>query len=118
MQQGIKLFAGNASRALAERIANVLGLELGDCEVGRFSDGEISVNIRETVRGMDVFLVPVSYTHLDVYKRQASPCPPGSAAPIPTRRWRRGTWAGSIFTLWTACWLRAGPTCSFRRRRR
>lgn len=57
MQQGIKLFAGNASRALAERIANVLGLELGDCEVGRFSDGEISVNIRETVRGMDVFLV-------------------------------------------------------------
>ena len=56
-QQGIKLFAGTASRTLAERIAAVLGLELGDCEVGRFSDGEISVNIRETVRGMDVFLV-------------------------------------------------------------
>ena len=56
-QQGIKLFAGNASRTLAERIAAGLGLERGDCEVGRCSDGEISVNIRETVRGMDVFLV-------------------------------------------------------------
>ncbi len=53
----IKLFTGNANPALAEEIAQLLGIKLGLCEVGRFSDGEISVNTRETVRGCDVFVV-------------------------------------------------------------
>ncbi len=53
----IKLFAGNANRKLAEAIAKKLNTSLGDCEVGKFSDGEISVHIGETVRGRDLFII-------------------------------------------------------------
>ena len=53
----IKLFAGNSNRALAESIAKALKLPLSEVEVGRFSDGEISVRISETVRGRDVFII-------------------------------------------------------------
>lgn len=53
----IKLFAGNSNRALAEFIAKALKLPLSEVEVGRFSDGEISVHISETVRGRDVFII-------------------------------------------------------------
>ena len=53
----IKVFAGNASKDLATNICEKLGVKLGDAEVGSFSDGEISVNINETVRGADVFVV-------------------------------------------------------------
>ncbi|QXM07222.1 ribose-phosphate diphosphokinase [Crassaminicella indica] len=55
--QEIKVFAGNASKDLALKICESLGITLGDAEVGSFSDGEISVNINETVRGADVFVV-------------------------------------------------------------
>ena len=58
----IKVFTGNANTALAQEIAQVLGLPLGQCEVGRFSDGEISVNTYETVRGCDVFVVQPTCT--------------------------------------------------------
>ncbi len=58
----IKIFAGNASKKLANTICNKLDLELGKMEVGRFSDGEISVNIGETVRGCDVFVVQSTST--------------------------------------------------------
>lgn len=53
----IKVFSGNANIALAREIAQELGVPLGNCEVGTFSDGEIAVNINETVRGADVFVV-------------------------------------------------------------
>ncbi|MCX7922232.1 MAG: ribose-phosphate pyrophosphokinase [Clostridia bacterium] len=53
----IKIFAGNASRSLAEEIAGKIGLPVGVAQVGRFSDGEVAVNIGEVVRGSDVFLV-------------------------------------------------------------
>ncbi len=53
----IKLFAGNSNRKLAEAIAKELNMTLSDAEVGRFSDGEISVHIGETVRGRDVFVI-------------------------------------------------------------
>ena len=53
----IKLFAGNSNRPLAEAIAKELNLPLSACEVGHFSDGEISVNLSETVRGRDVFII-------------------------------------------------------------
>lgn len=52
-----KLFAGNAHPGLAQEIADILGMRLGDCEVSQFSDGEISVTINETVRGREVFLI-------------------------------------------------------------
>jgi ribose-phosphate pyrophosphokinase len=53
----IKLFAGNGCKMLANEIADNLNLKLGSIEVGKFSDGEISVNIQETVRGKDVFVI-------------------------------------------------------------
>ena len=51
------LFCGNATPTLAGKIAGHLGLPLGNCKVGRFSDGEINVEILENVRGKDVFVV-------------------------------------------------------------
>ncbi|ABO24782.1 ribose-phosphate pyrophosphokinase [Shewanella loihica PV-4] len=53
----IKLFAGNATPSLAKKIADRLFCKLGDAEVGVFSDGEISVQINENVRGADVFII-------------------------------------------------------------
>ena len=53
----IKIFAGNANHELAEKICKELGTKLGDSQVSTFSDGEISVDIGETVRGVDVFVV-------------------------------------------------------------
>lgn len=51
------VFAGNATPRLAEGIANSLDLPLGNAEVGRFSDGEVQVEIKDNVRGRDVFIV-------------------------------------------------------------
>lgn len=53
----IKIFSCNAHQELAEEIAKELGLKLGNAEVGRFSDGEISVRIDDKVRGADVFII-------------------------------------------------------------
>ncbi|EHD04238.1 Ribose-phosphate pyrophosphokinase [Salmonella enterica subsp. enterica serovar Urbana str. R8-2977] len=53
----MKLFAGNATPELAQRIANRLYTSLGDAAVGRFSDGEVSVQINENVRGGDIFII-------------------------------------------------------------
>ncbi len=53
----IALFSGNANRPLAEKIAACLNMELGQAVVGRFSDGEIRVEIGENVRGGDVFVI-------------------------------------------------------------
>ena len=53
----IKIFAANSSKELAQKIADELGMPLGKCEVGTFSDGEIAVSIKETVRGSDVFII-------------------------------------------------------------
>ena len=53
----IKILAGNSSKELAQKIADYIGVPLAQCEVGKFSDGEISVNITETVRGCDVFVI-------------------------------------------------------------
>ncbi len=55
--KNIKIFTANSNPAFAKAIADQLGLELGKSEVGTFSDGEIFVNIGETVRGSDVFVV-------------------------------------------------------------
>lgn len=53
----IKIFSGNANNTLAKEIAKAIGVPLGNAEVSTFSDGEIAVNISETVRGTDVFVV-------------------------------------------------------------
>lgn len=53
----LKIFCGSANRGLAEEIVDFVGVPLGDCEVNRFSDGEISISIRESVRGTNSFLI-------------------------------------------------------------
>lgn len=55
--KNIKIFTGNSHPGLAKEIADVLGVDLGKSKVGKFSDGEISVDINESVRGADVFVV-------------------------------------------------------------
>jgi len=53
----IKIFSGNANQSLAKEICQKMGIPLGNALVGRFSDGEINVQIVDNVRGMDVFVV-------------------------------------------------------------
>ena len=64
----VKIFAGNGCPDLAKAIADRLELPLGQLEATRFSDGEICVNIKETVRGCDVFRGSV---HKHSRKRQS-----------------------------------------------
>ena len=53
----MKVFCGNSNRKLAEDICRHLGVPLGNAVVRRFSDGEINVEINESVRGKDVFVI-------------------------------------------------------------
>ena len=57
MSYGVKIFAGRASKVLAEQIATKFGAGLGDVNVTEFSDGEFQPSFEETVRGQDVFIV-------------------------------------------------------------
>jgi len=57
MAYELKLFSGNANRALAEEIAQDLEVPVADAVVSRFSDGEVFVQVNENVRGADVFVV-------------------------------------------------------------
>lgn len=57
MTSEIKLFTGNANPELAKNIAAKLRLPLGKITVGRFSDGEINVEILENVRGREIFII-------------------------------------------------------------
>ena len=83
MTKELKLFSGNAHRALATEIGAYLKLPLGDADVTRFSDGEVFVQINENVRGSDVFVVqptcpPVNDTlmelliMIDAFKRASA----------------------------------------------
>ena len=53
----VMVFSGNANLALSEGIVRKLNMRLGMATVGRFSDGEIAVEIEENVRGKDVFVI-------------------------------------------------------------
>lgn len=57
LKKGFKLFALNSNQSLAKEIALQLGCEVGKSSVTQFSDGEFQVNIEESVRGCDVFIV-------------------------------------------------------------
>ncbi len=57
MSYGVKIFAGRASKVLADQIATKFGATLGDVKVTEFSDGEFQPSFEETVRGQDVFIV-------------------------------------------------------------
>ncbi|WP_028777592.1 ribose-phosphate diphosphokinase [Shimazuella kribbensis] len=53
----IKVFSCNSNPLLAQKICNHLGITLGDSKVNKFSDGEIHIQLNETVRGLDVYVV-------------------------------------------------------------
>ena len=55
--ESLMVFAGNASAGLAENVVKHLGISLGRASVGKFSDGEIAVELLENVRGRDVFIL-------------------------------------------------------------
>jgi ribose-phosphate pyrophosphokinase len=56
------IFSGNANPQLAKDIATHLGIELGQAHVGKFSDGEVTVEIKQNVRARDVFVVQPTCT--------------------------------------------------------
>ncbi|MDC3417934.1 ribose-phosphate diphosphokinase [Aquibacillus salsiterrae] len=53
----LKVFTLNSNPVLAKEIADQIGIELGKCSVTSFSDGEIQINIEESIRGCDVYVV-------------------------------------------------------------
>ena len=62
MKDELKLFTGNSNPPLAAAISRCVGVPLGGAEIGRFSDGEVQVEITENVRGGDVFVVQSTST--------------------------------------------------------
>jgi ribose-phosphate pyrophosphokinase len=70
--KGLKIFAANANPVLAKKVAQAAGVDLGYCEVNRFADGEIQVEIHESVRGQHVFLIqstcpPVNQNYMELF---------------------------------------------------
>ncbi|MBO1004723.1 ribose-phosphate diphosphokinase [Pseudogracilibacillus auburnensis] len=57
LDPNLRIFSLSSNRALALEIAKTIGLELGKCSVNQFSDGEIQINIEESIRGCDVYVV-------------------------------------------------------------
>ena len=57
MANNLMVFTGNANPVLADKIAKHIGIPLGEATIGKFSDGEITVEINENVRGKDVFII-------------------------------------------------------------
>ena len=80
------LFAGNANPVLAQDIARHLAMPLGRASVGRFSDGEVNIEIMENVRGRDVFIIqstsPPANDHLMELVVMVDACRRASAARI------------------------------------
>jgi ribose-phosphate pyrophosphokinase len=65
------LFTLNSNPGLAEEIARFIGVDLGKCSVSRFSDGEVQINIEESIRGCDVFVIqstssPVNENYMEL----------------------------------------------------
>ncbi len=68
----LKIFTGNSNPALAKKVAELAGVSLGSSEVSHFADGEIQVEIRESVRGQNVFLIqstcpPVNQNYMETF---------------------------------------------------
>lgn len=70
--RGLKLFTGNSNPLLAQKVAACAGIELGYCEISNFADGEIQVEIHESVRGQHVFVIqsscpPVNQNYMELF---------------------------------------------------
>lgn len=65
MSSPIKIFSGSASRYLAESISDFFGSPLGEVELQKFSDGEMQVHYKESIRGSDIFIVQSTFPPAD-----------------------------------------------------
>ncbi len=68
----LKIFAGNSNVEFAQKVALAAGVELGHCDIGRFADGEVQVEIHESVRGCSAFVIqstcpPVNENYMEVF---------------------------------------------------
>lgn len=68
----LKIFAGTSNQELAAKVAKEAGLELGHCDIKRFADGEVQVEIHESVRGCNIFMVqstcpPVNENYMEYF---------------------------------------------------
>ncbi len=68
----MKIFSGNSNIDFARLVAQAAGVELGHCDIGRFADGEVQVEIHESVRGCNVFLIqstnpPVNENYMEMF---------------------------------------------------
>lgn len=69
--QKVKLFSLNSNPMLGQEIADYMGISLSECNISRFSDGEVNINIAETVRGHHVFVIqstsaPVNENYMEL----------------------------------------------------
>jgi len=70
--QGLKIFSGNSNKLFSEKVAKAAGVDLGFCQLSRFADGEIQVEIHESVRGDSVFVIqsccpPVNENYMELF---------------------------------------------------
>lgn len=70
--KGLKIFAGNSNPALAKKIAEAAGVELGYCQLNSFADGEIQVEVHESVRGQNCFIIqstcpPANQNYMELF---------------------------------------------------
>lgn len=69
---GLKIFSGNSNKELAQKVVKHANVALGHCEINTFADGEIQVEIHESVRGEDVFVIqstcpPVNQNYMELF---------------------------------------------------
>lgn len=72
MTNGLKIFSGNSNPKLAQKIAQAAGVELGYCQLNQFADGEVQVEIHESVRGEDIFIIqstcpPANQNYMELF---------------------------------------------------
>jgi ribose-phosphate pyrophosphokinase len=69
---GLKIFSGNSNPGLAKKVAEAAGVQLGFCQLNSFADGEIQVEVHESVRGQNVFIVqstcpPANQNYMELF---------------------------------------------------
>ena len=70
--ENLKIISGNSNPEFARKVAQSADLRLCDCEISRFSDGEVQVEIHESIRGSDVFVIqstcpPVNENYMELF---------------------------------------------------
>lgn len=69
---GLKIFSGNSNRPFADKVGAAAGVQIGYCDIKRFADGEVQVEIHESVRGDSVFVIqstcpPVNENYMELF---------------------------------------------------